>query len=229
MTKGRCLGLIGGLGVGATVHYYRRLAEAHAERAASLDFVMVHAETARVFEYVAAGDGVGLAEYLLGFVQRMKEAGAEFAAIPAVTPHYCMRELLAKSPLPILNIFDPLAEDLAARKLRRVGVFGTQFVMDSELFGMVNGVEIVHARPDEAESIHKTYVELAHRGKGTEEQFRSLTKIAKTLCERDGAEAIVLAGTDLALLFDETNTEFPSVDCAALHLKAIADVLLAET
>ena len=26
----RCLGLIGGLGVGATVHYYRRLAKAHA-------------------------------------------------------------------------------------------------------------------------------------------------------------------------------------------------------
>ena len=190
---------------------------------------MVHAETPRVFEYVTAGDRVGLAEYLLGFVQRMKEAGAEFAAIPAVTPHYCLRELLAKSPLPILNIFDPLAEDLAARKLRRVGVFGTQFVMDSNLFGMVNGVEIVHARPDEAESIHTTYVELARRGKGTEEQFRSLTAIAKALCERDGAEAIVLAGTDLALLFDETNTEFPSVDCAALHLKAIANVLLAET
>ena len=58
---------------------------------------MVHAETPRVFEYVAAGDRVGLAEYLLGFVQRMKEAGAELAAIPAVTPHYCVRELLAKS------------------------------------------------------------------------------------------------------------------------------------
>jgi aspartate racemase len=229
MTKGRCLGLIGGLGVGATAHYYRRLAEMHSERAASLDFVMVHAETPRVFEYVTAGDRVGLAEYLSGFVQRMKEAGAEFAAIPAVTPHYCVRELSANSPLPILNIFDPLAEDLAARGLHRVGVFGTRFVMDSELFGMVDGVEIVRARPDEAESIHKMYVELAARGKGTEEQFRSLTEIAKTLCDRDGAEAIVLAGTDLTLLFDETNTEFPSIDCAALHLRAIENVLLAET
>jgi aspartate racemase len=227
MTKGRCLGLIGGLGVGATAHYYRRLAEMHAERAASLDFVMVHAETPRVFGYVEAGDRAGLAEYLSGFIQRMKEAGAEFAAIPAVTPHFCVRELAAKSPLPLLNIFDPLAENLAARKLHRVAVFGTRFVMDSELFGMVDGVEIVHARPDEVDSIHKTYVELAQRGKGTEEQFRSLTEIAKTLCERDGAEAVVLAGTDLALLFDESNTEFPSVDCAALHLKAIANVLLA--
>src|ERR1700749_2759280 len=114
MTKGRCLGLIGGLGVGATAHSYRRLAEMHAERAASLDFVMVHAETPRVFAYVEAGDRAGLAEYLSGFIQRMKEAGAEFAAIPAVTPHYCVRELSATSPLPVLNIFDPLAESLAA-------------------------------------------------------------------------------------------------------------------
>jgi aspartate racemase len=55
-----------------------------------------------------------------------------------------------------------------------------------------------------------------------------LTGLAKTQCERDGIEAIVLAGTDMALLFDEKNTEFPSVDCAALHLRAIAAVLLAE-
>ena len=100
--------------MGATAHYYRRLAEMHAEQGASLDFVMVHAETPRVFAYVEAGDRVGLAEYLSGFVQRMKDAGAEFAAVPAVTPHYCVRELMAKSPLSVLNIFDPLAAATAS-------------------------------------------------------------------------------------------------------------------
>jgi aspartate racemase len=88
MRKGRCLGLIGGLGMGGAAHLYGRLAEAHAERQLSLDLVMAHAETARVFEYAGARDREGLAEYLLGFVHRLEAAGAEFVAIPAVTP-YC--------------------------------------------------------------------------------------------------------------------------------------------
>jgi aspartate/glutamate racemase len=79
-----------------------------------------------------------------------------------------VRELQARSPLPVLNIFGPLEEELGARKLRRVGVFGTCFVMESELFGMVDRVEIVRARPEEEAAIHATYVELAARGKGTE-------------------------------------------------------------
>ncbi len=49
MKKGRCLGLVGGLGVGAAVHYYQSLAKAHEARERTLDLVMAHAETATVF------------------------------------------------------------------------------------------------------------------------------------------------------------------------------------
>jgi aspartate racemase len=56
----------------------------------------------------------------------------------------------------------------------------------------------------------------------------ALTDLALTICKRDGLDAVILAGTDLALLFDETNTAFPNVDCGALHIRAIADGLLAE-
>src|SRR5947209_4662886 len=115
MNEGRCLGLLGGLGVGATVHYYRNLAKRHDERGRTLDIVVSHSETSRVFEYVKTRDRDGLAGYLLGFIRRLKAAGAEFAAIPAITPHYCIRELNEISPLPLFNIFDPLVEELALR------------------------------------------------------------------------------------------------------------------
>ena len=226
MNKGRCLGLLGGLGVGATIHYYRNLVRGHDEQGCTLDIVITHSETSRVFEYVEAGDRDGLAEYLLGFIRRLKAAGAEFAAIPAITPHYCIRELIAASPLPLFNIFDPLVEELAARSIRRVAVFGTRYVMESSLYGFAGDVEIIRPKPDEMEYIHNTYLELLQKGAGTEEQHRKLTAIARTLEKRDGADAILLAGTDLAVLFNEVNTEFPHVDCAALHLKRILAVLL---
>jgi aspartate racemase len=229
MNKGRCLGLLGGLGVGATIHYYQKLARAHDERGRTLDIVITHSETSRVFAYVEAGDRDGLAEYLLGFLRRLKAAGAEFAAIPAITPHYCVGELIAASPLPLFNIFDPLVEELALRDIRRVAVFGTRYVMESSLFGLAGDIDIVRPTGDEMEYIHSTYLELLQKGAGTEEQHRNLTAIANTLRRRDGADAILLAGTDLAVLFNETNTEFPHVDWAALHLKQILNGMLGET
>ena len=226
MKKGRCIGLIGGLGTGATVHYYRKLAQAHEEAQLTLDLVMVHAETTRIFEYAAAGDRDGMARYLAAFIDRLKAAGAELAVIPSVTPHYCVRELLAISPLPLLNIFEPLGKELLTRSVRRAGVFGTRFVIASALFGMVDGVEVVQPRPDELEYIHQTYLELVRRGEGSEAQYRGLTDLALTLCKRDELDVILLAGTDLALIFNEGNIEFPYIDCAALHLQAIMQEIL---
>ena len=209
------------LGVGAAVHYYQNLAKAHASRGLSLDMVMVHAETDRVFEYVQAGDRVGLAEYLAGFARRLKSAGAEFVAIPAVTPHFWVRELVEISPLPILSIIDPLVKEIELRKAKHVAVFGTRFVIESKLFGLVEGVEFCQPTVEEVKYIHAIYKELAQSGKGTEEQFTGLTRLAQTLQERDKADVILMAGTDLALLFNEANTEFPAIDCAALHIEQI--------
>jgi aspartate racemase len=229
MNTSRCLGLVGGLGVGATTHYYEKLAEAHEAKGRTLDIVIVHAETSRVFEHVQADDRVGLAEYLTGYIRRLKAAGAEVTAIPAVTPHFCVRELIATSPLPVFNIFEPLVQELATRAVQRAAVFGTRFVMESALFDEVNEVEIVKSRAHEVDFIHDTYVELARTGEGSEEQRRNLTALAHTLLKRDGVDTIILAGTDLALLFNETNTDFPYIDCAALHLHQILNGLLGET
>jgi aspartate racemase len=221
MNKPRCIGLIGGLGIGAAMHYYKKLAEAHDSARLPLDLVIVHAQASRIFEYAGADDREGMARYLASFIDRLKAAGAELAVIPAVTPHFCIRELLNLSPLPVLNLFDPLVKELAARSLKRVGVFGTRFVVESALFGMAHGTEVVPPRPDEVEYIHRTYVEIVQKGEGTEEQSRGLTNLALKLSKRDKLDAIILAGTDLALLFNEKNIEFPYVDCAALHIEAI--------
>jgi aspartate racemase len=229
MNTSRCLGLVGGLGVGATIHYYEKLAQAYEAQGRTLNIVIVHAQTARVFEYVQAQDRNGLAEYLNGYIRRLKAAGAEVAAIPAVTPHFCIRELIATSPLPVVNIFEPLVLELTRRRAKRVAVFGTRFVVESALFGELSEVEIIPWKPTEVQQIHNTYVELARTGKGLPEQRQELTALAHTIIRRDAVDAIILAGTDLALLFNESNTDFPCMDCAALHLRAILSDLLGET
>jgi aspartate racemase len=221
MQKSRCLGLVGGLGVGATVHYYKSLAKGCEQSGFALDIVITNAQTAQVFEYVEAGDRDGLAEYLNSHLRRMKAAGAQIAAIPAVTPHYCMNELATTSPLPVVSIFEPLLQELTVRRARRVAIFGTKFVISSDFFGALGEVEIVRPKNEEIDLIHNTYVDLAATGKSSAEKYEKLTGLAKTLVARDGVDAILLAGTDLTLLFNEGNTDFPHVDCAALHVREI--------
>lgn len=217
----RCLGLLGGVGVGAAVHYYEALAGAHAAQGVPLPLVMVNADMPTGLRFVQAGDMQGLAGYLADLIGRMRNAGAELAAIPAVTPHICFERLAPISPLPLIDIVGPVAEEMRARGIRRAALFGTRFTIESAMFGRLRGIELVTPHADEITAIHNAYMRTANAGKGAPEDHHVLTAMARTLIERDGAEAIVFAGTDLSLLFDATNTGFPAIDCAELHIAAI--------
>jgi aspartate racemase len=226
MTRSRSIGLVGGLGVGAALHYYSQLAFAYQQSGATLDLVMAHAEVSEALSFLKAGDRPGLAAYLAGFLRRLSAAGAEFAVIPAVTPHYCIDELRLMSPMPILSIFDPLVAYLQNRPIKKVAVFGSRYVMESDLYGRVPGLEFVHARPDELDEIHRIYIAIAESQKSSPQDHSRLSELAQTFLGRDGAEAILFAGTDLALVFNETNTHFPAIDWAALHVEAIVAAAL---
>lgn len=215
------IGLVGGLGVGAAIHYYRELAAAHDQRGRPLELAMVHAQMSRVFEHASAKDYAGLAAYLAGVLAQLRAAGATIGVIPAMTPHICIDELIPISPLPVVNLIDVVRAEFERRGLKRIALFGTRFVVESDMFGRLRGFEVARPQPDEITFIHETYTQLARTGSATPAQFDRLVAIAKTLQDRDGAEAIVLAGTDLATLFNEHNTPFPNVDCAHAHLQAI--------
>jgi aspartate racemase len=221
----RCLGLIGGLGVGATIYYYQELVKAHLELGQVANLLILHADVNRVLQYAAAGETSGMAEYFLQLIGRLSAAGAEIIAIPAATPHLCAPELMERSPIPLVSLVDEIVREVDDRKLKRVALFGTRFTMETELFGRLKDVDVVAPKPAEIDFIHQTYLQLVNVGSGTEQQYRGLHQLAHTLIERDGIEAIILAGTELSLLFNRANTDFPHIDGARLHLAAIMEQL----
>ena len=203
----RNLGLIGGLGPGATVHYYQELAKRQAG-----EMLIVHADRHQVLRYVERGDRDGLAAYFARLIERLARGGAELAAISAVTPHICIRELEKISALPLVNVIEEVGAEIRGRGYQRVALFGTRFVVESRMFGMLEGVEVVV--PDQVEAIHEAYMRAVEGGT---EGRPVLSRIAREL----PVDAIVLAGTDLSLIFDETNTGFAHVDCTKTHVQAI--------
>lgn len=218
------IGLVGGLGVGAGIHYYRELAAAHELQGRRLDLALVHAQMSRIFQHASSGDLVGLAGYLAGILDQLRAAGATVAVIPAVTPHICIDQLTPLASLPVVNMLEVVATEVERRGLRRVALFGTRFVIESDFFGRLSFVDVVRPRLDEVALINDTYVAIAGSGTATAAQHAQLTAVARRLCDEEQVDAVVLAGTDLSLLFNDVNTTFPNVDCARVHIQAIMRV-----
>ncbi|MEP7366696.1 MAG: aspartate/glutamate racemase family protein [Acidobacteriota bacterium] len=219
------LGLVGGLGVPATMHYYRHLVRALEQGGREAHIVISHAKMQRGLDYLLTGDLDALAAYLVSFIRAMAAAGATVAAIPAVTPHICAAQLADVSPIPFVNILDVIAAEVRRRGLARVALLGTRYTIESALFGQLSDVETILPKPDEIDRIHTTYLQIAN-GQGDANQHRGLLgAIAAELCRRESLDAILLAGTDLSLIFNAANTDFPNLDCAAVHLAAIERAL----
>ena len=219
------VGIVGGLGVGATVHYYERIAGACKARGVVPDLVIVHADVDYGQGLVRAGTAHAVDEGGEIIRQLVELAGAAAAAIPAVTPHICIAETIRRTPVPIISIVDPIAAELRARKLSRVALFGTTFTMEGGLWGLLSGVEIVKPQPDEIAFIGQAYQRILDTQRADAGDAAGLRGIAHELQRRDGVEAILLAGTDLAVMFDETTAGFPAIDVARLHIDAIVERL----
>ncbi|MCX7356407.1 MAG: aspartate/glutamate racemase family protein [Alphaproteobacteria bacterium] len=219
--EGRCFGLVGGLGVGATVYYYRALAAAHAARGLTMRALIAHADVARVLGAVKDKDVAGLTDYLAGLVDGLARGGAQVAAIGAIAPHIAVPELAKRSPIPVVDLVEETARVVRERGFKRVALFGTRFAIESGLFGRLSGVEVVRPKPGEVDFIHDTYVRIVAAERGDPGDRESFRHLARVFLARDGVDAIVLAGTELALIFDEKNAGFPAVDCARVHVDAI--------
>jgi aspartate racemase len=222
---GRCLGLIGGLGPGATVHYSRALVAAHEKRARVPHLLIAHADIHRVYAAVTAKDFDGLARYLAGLVTQLAAGGAEVTAIVAATPHICADRLVALSPLPLVNMLTEVADAVRTRGLKRVALLGTRFTIETRMFGCLDEIEVVIPQMDEIDRIHRIYSDFV-AGRGSDAQAEELRKLAQTFVARDGAQAVLIAGTDLSTVFTERNAGFPMIDCAGVHIDAIVQRLL---
>ncbi len=214
------IGLIAGIGPAATDFYYRGLVDRHRAANIPLEVTMCHADVATMGRNLAEGRPQQQAEIFATLVGRMKAAGAEAAAITSMGGHFCVKELIAISPLPILNGLPSVSAAIAARKLKTIGVLGTRKVMESQLYGSVPSTAMIAPDGDEFALVADTYSAMAGIGRVTEAQRQIFFEAGRKLVAR-GAEAIMLGGTDLFLAFAVQTPGYPVIDCAELHVEAL--------
>ena len=223
--QGRRLGLIGGLGPAATVYYYRGLIAAHAAAGYNANMLIAQADVDRARPMAEANDLDGLARYLNGFIRQLAAGGADMTAIVAITPHICAPQLVKLSSLPLIDVVSEVDAAVRERGWKRIALFGTKSTVGSKMFGRLD-VDVVMPKPDEIERIHNAYLDVVY-GRDTPATVDDLRELAHTLMKRDGAEAVLLAGTDLSTVMSEADAGFPTLDCAGVHIAAITKQLTA--
>lgn len=224
----KTLGLIGGLGVEAGIFYYQHLVKAHAQLGTPLRMVLVHADIGKAMGHVIAGERGELAQYLTDLIRQLAAGGAEIAAVPAVTPHICIDAVEAASPIPLVNILQAVSAEIEKRRLRRIALFGTRFVIESDLYGALpDAIDVVRPSAQEVARIDHLYRSYAVSGQGGAQERAEFTEIANELCRRERLDAVILAGTDLSALFEALEPAFPHLDASQVHIAAIMEQLQA--
>jgi aspartate racemase len=215
------IGLIGGIGPAATDFYYRRLISTFASKEAVLELTTVHADAPTLIGNLARDDTAAQVMIYTRLTNRLAAAGAECVVVTSIGGHFCIDDFKAVSPLPVVDMISEVDGAIEKRGLKRIGILGTRTAMETRLFGGVTSAEIVPPSGNDLDDVHDAYVTMATSGIATDAQRAVFTAACQRLLKDKGVEAIMLGGTDLALVFNEQTTDFPLVDCAGIHVEAI--------
>jgi len=219
------IGLIGGIGPAATVVYYQRLCAAVARAGGLLDLTIVQADIQELIRNNLADRRDEQARAYAPLIDRLRAAGADCAAITSLGGHFCFAETRALSSLPLVSAVAPLDDFFVRQGIGCVGLLGTRVVMRTRLYGQLARTRAV-ALDDETEVLGQAYQDMAVAG-SCDAASRALFLDAGRRMVRDlGAEAVVLAGTDLNLAFDGQDPGYPVIDALDVHVALLADLAL---
>jgi aspartate racemase len=189
---------------------------------------MAHADTPTLLQHQAQGQVQAQVDIYCRLTDRLQRAGVAQVAVTSIAGHFCIDAFKAVSPVPVIDLLGVVRQEVSRRGLKRVGLLGTRVVMESRFYGVLDGVDVIAPGRDLAE-VHDAYVAMASAGVATAAHRDVFLRAGMALTRNSGCESILLAGTDLALVFGQgIDAGFDTLDCAQAHAAAIAHAALVD-
>ena len=231
----RILGIVGGTGPESTADYYRSLITSWRERGPAGTFpraIINSVEGGEIIRLLGAGDYAAVGAVLSVAVRQLASAGAGAALLASNASHLAFDEIAPTSPIPLIHIVDATVSEARAHGHRRLALFGTRFVMQSDLYPArlgPAGIDVVTPAVAEQEVIHEAYLGELVRGIVRDSTRDRLVEIASAMRDRDSIDGVILGGTELALILTEPSyAGIPILNTARIHVEAGVDWLLGE-
>ena len=195
-----------------------RLLGAHAHPEISM-------HTPSLAEYVRCldrGDWEAVGELMLTSARKLAGMGADFLICPDNTIHQALPYVLPRSPLPWLHIAEAVADSAVQRGFTRLGVTGTRWLVDSEVYPEKLGARgLGFVRPDHAErdEINRIIMDELVGGIATPEALAYFRQVIERL-KGQGCDAVVLGCTEIPLIVNDANSPLPTLDSTRLLARA---------
>lgn len=228
----KTIGMLGGMSWESTSSYYSAINEgvkASLGGLHSAKICMVSLDFHEVEVLQSKGNWDGAAELLAQASLSIQAGGAEFLLICTNTMHKVAPQIEEQLSIPILHIADATAEKLKLDGISRVGLLGTRFTMEQDFYkGRLtekHGIEVLIPDANERSTVHDIiYNELCLGELKTQSRSAYVEIIARLYAQ--GAQAIILGCTEIALLVEQKDTEVPLYDTTEIHAKAAVDYAL---
>jgi len=221
------IGIIGGIGPESTVDYYKMIIGAFHERQAVLGYpeiIIYSANLSSLMEILEAGDWEGLTNWLLEKVVALQKAGADFAVIGSNTPHIVFDRVSSKSPLPMLSIIEETCKNAQKRGLKKLGLLGTRFTMESDFFKKpfeYREMAVIVPDKEDQELIHQRLFSEIELGIIKDSTREELLAIVRKMIDKHSIDAVILGCTELPLILNKDEFGIPFLNTTAIHAESI--------
>jgi aspartate racemase len=172
--------------------------------------------------FIRGNDWAGVADLLLDSARAVAAAGADFAICPDNTVHQAFPFLTPRSPIPFLSIADVVAGEARKRGFRKLGILGTRYLMESEVYpASLSPLGIAREVPDSAdrERINTIIFKELVNSVFTEPSRLYLNQVMEKLAAR-GCDGAVLGCTELPLIVRPDDAPLPTLDSTRLLARA---------
>jgi aspartate racemase len=220
----RHIGIVACSAEGAALCYRTICAEgAHLLGAHDHPEISMHSHS--LAQYVAClsrGDWPGIGELMLSSADKLARTGAEFLVCPDNTIHQALPYVEPRSPLPWLSIVDVVADQAVERGFRRLGLTGTRWLVDSEVYPdklAARGVEYLRPQAAERDEINRIIMDELVNGLFTPEALAYFQHVIERM-KGQGCDAVVLGCTEIPLIVNDSNSSLPTLDSTRLLARA---------
>lgn len=224
----KILGMLGGMSYESTLTYYQYINQGIQHRLKSSHSAKIYMYS---FDYQELDDAlhrhdwITIKKRLIEESLKLKNAGAQGLMLCANTTHLVADEVEKHVGLPLIHIADETAKVVKSLHLKRVGLIGTRYTMESDLYPSrlkQQGIDVIVPNPKDQETIHHIIYHELIRGQWHDSSRQKIL----TIIDNMHVEGVILGCTELPLLIRPEDLWIHRFDTLKIHAEAAVDWML---
>ena len=172
--------------------------------------------------HIYRNDWPSVGELMLASANKLAKMGADFLICPDNTIHQALPHVVPRSPLPWLHIAEVAAQHAVERGFRRIGITGTRWLVDSEVYPeklAARGLTYLRPTAAERDECNRIIMDELVCSIFRPESVAYFQGVIGRMKD-EGCDAVVLACTEIPLIMNDANSPLPTLDSTRLLARA---------